>query len=1505
MNAQPGQPDRDDRGDTDGRIAVVGMAGRFPGAASPDALWDLWESGAEAVSRFTPEELRASGVPDIDTTHPGYVPAKGVLPNIAGFDSQLFGYNALEASVIDPQQRIFLECAWSALEDAGCDPDRVTGPVAVYAGSMLSTYLIHNLLSRTDLRASLGVPLLFQGNQPDQLASRVAYKLNLRGPAVSVQTACSTSLVAVHMAAQSLLSHECDLALAGGVTVTVPHRSGYLPVPGGIESPDGRCRPYGIGANGTVFGNGAGVVALKRLSDALAEGDRIHAVILGSAVNNDGAAKAGYTAPGMTGQVTVIREALSVADVSPRSIGYVEGHGTGTALGDPIEVEALTTAYRAAGSATDTGPWCALGSVKSRVGHLDTAAGITGFIAAVQALRHGRIPATLHADGDGPAPALASTPFFVPERSTAWPAGEGPRRAAVSAFGIGGTNAHVVLEQAPPHAPRSTDGGGPEAGSALPVPLPLSARTSTALDTAASRLAEHLEAHPEVPLVDVARTLRTGRRRLDHRRVVLARDTAEAAAALRTGGRRDSVRARADRADAPVAFLLPGQGTQLPGMAMGLYDAHPVFRAALDECADMLRPHLGQDLTAVLRDGGERDLRRTAVLQPAVVAIGHALTRLWEHWGVRPAALLGHSLGEFTAAALSGVFELPEALRLAAVRGRLMEETAPGAMLAVPLGAAEATEAAARYALDVAAVNGPAATVLSGPRDAVDHARADLEGRGLRPLALPVDRAFHSSLCDEAAARFAREVSLTARSAPRVPFVSGVSGDWITAELAADPAYWARQMREPVRFDRGLATLAALDDGLVLVENGPGSVLTDLVRSVRPGTDDIRLAPPPLPSRGRRGPEDEPVGTALSLAGLWTNGAHVEWEPVAGTARVADLPGYPFEHRTHWIDPVTADLPEVPAAPDALHAALVWRPLDAATTASDRFSGRRQTWLVLMDPDGAAQPAVDLLTARGQIVTVVLPGTEYRRVRRGVYQLDPADPAQYAKLFADLRGLVRTPTAVLYAWGLRTGQDSGDTAPDETSCYFGFVRLARAMAEESVVNEVRLGVLTRAAFRTATGEVPDPAAAMLSGPVQVLPEEYGNMRCTQVDLPAGAALDARTTEAVLGAVLDQPARLLALRDGRLLARAAEPVEHPVPDLASRLPEGGTWVITGGLGGIGRTLAAHLARVPGVRLALLGRRVPDGDDGPAAAFLRELRASGTEVLALRADVTDAQSLSGALDEVRARFSTIDGVVHAAGVPGGGSVALREDRDVRAVFGPKVTGTRNLLAALRPGEARAFLVCSSLATVVPTYGQADYAAANAYLAAAAEAEAARGDRHAIAADWDMWAGAGMASEAEVPADLRALQERMLAGALTAEQGARAFAAMLDAPPGRTLVARSSAVVTDGVLRLADEPAVPRPAVALPRPELATAYVAPRTPTEERLAEIYAEMLGIEGVGVHDDFLELGGHSLLAAQIVARLRAEFDVDVPARAFFEGGRVADLAELIEEHILAELEDQ
>ncbi|MEU6670089.1 SDR family NAD(P)-dependent oxidoreductase [Streptomyces sp. NPDC046727] len=1500
MNAYQQAPEGPD--DTDSRVAIIGMAGRFPGAESTQALWELLASGSVVLSRFTPQELRADGVPDADAAQPGYVPVKGILDDIAGFDSPLFGYSGLEASVIDPQQRIFLECAWTALEDAGCDPEQYPGTAAVFAGSMLSTYLIHNLLPRTDLKASLGVPMIFQGNAPDALATRVAYKFNLRGPAVNVHTACSTSLVAVHQAVQSLLSQECDVALAGGVSVTVPQRSGYLPAASGIESPDGQCRPFSADADGTVFSNGVGVVVLKRLADALADGDRVHAVILGSAVNNDGAQRAGYTAPGVAGQTAVIREALSMAGVSPRTISYVEAHGTGTPIGDPIEVAALTAAYRAAAPGESDRGWCALGSAKANLGHLDAAAGVTGLIKAVLALGHRQIPAPPHTGRPHPDLGLADSPFFVPRETTPWPTADGPRRAAVSSFGIGGTNAHVILEEAPEPAPRPA----PEPPD-LPVALPLSARTETALDTLTARLADHMAATPELRVDDVARTLRAGRRQLRRRRVVVAADTATAARALHEQDRRACVTGTSTRDDAPVGFLLPGQGAQFPTMAVGLHRAHPVFRAALDECARLLRPHLGADLVELLRNGGEDELRRTSVTQPAVLAVSWALARLWEHWGVQPKALLGHSLGEYTAALLAGVLELPEALALVAARGRLLEQTEPGGMVGISLREADALEVAERYGLDLAAVNGPRAAVLSGAARAVDSAMPALAEQGLHPVRLGVDRAFHSALCAPVAELLAHEFSTLTLTAPRIPFVSDVTGGWITDDQAVDPDYWTRQMCSPVRFHDGLRTLASLDDDLVLVETGPAGVLTDLVRAARDTDTAPRyLARPPLPQRGRRSEADEPRAAVLSLADLWTQGVAVNWEPLGDDARVTTLPGYPFERRPHWIEPHPAGGPATEEPPavreadpvDAVHARAVWRPLPAPD--GDPFGGRRRTWLVLLDREGRAQSLVDLLTSNGQIVTVVQPGTAYRRVRRGVYEIDPDDQAQYTKLLADLRSLVRTPTAALYAWGLDTA------GPDETQGYFGLVRLARALSAERVVNEVRIGVLTAGALHADPADLPDPAAALLSGPVQVLPEEYGNLRCTQLDLARDQVPDTAAAAVLVAGALAAPGGPVALRSGRLLSRAVEPVHRPVPDfMPVRLRHGGTYLITGGLGGIGLALARQLARVCAARLVLLGRRAPEEYGGEAAQALRDLRATGTEVLTVQADITDRAALARALDLARERFGHIDGVVHAAGLPGGGSVELRTDDEMRAVIAPKTTGVRNLLAELRPDEAGLLVLCSSLATLVPTYGQADYAAANCYLVGVAEAENATGRRHAIAVDWDMWGEAGMARRAQVPADLRDFQQTMLAGALTTEQATRAFAALLQGPGGRAVVARAGTpVAADGTLAFAPAQA-PRLTARQPRPELSTAYTAPRTSTEQWLAEVYAELLGVEQVGVHDDFLELGGHSLLAARIVARLRAEFDVEVPARVFFEGGRVSDLAAEIEELILTEVEGQ
>ncbi len=693
-------------------IAIIGMAGRFPGADGPDALWEKLCAGLECVSVISDEELSAAGVSAAVMRDPRYVRARGRLAGVELFDPSFFGMSVREAELTDPQHRLFLECAWEAFERAGYDPREQRGPVGVYAGAAPPGYLVHHVHARTPLGDLVSDLPAMIGNDKDHLTTRAAYKLDLRGPAITVQTACSTGLVAVQAACQSLLGYQCDLALAGAVSLQFPLDTGYTHQAGHIASPDGHCRAFDAAAEGAVGGDGVAVVLLKRLSEAVAAGDHIHAVILGVAVNNDGAAKVGYTAPSLDGQAEVIALAHALAQVSAESIGYVEAHGTGTPLGDPIEIAALTRAFR---SSTEAVGSCAVGSIKTNLGHLNTAAGIAGLVKATLAVEHGLIPASLHFSTPSPAIDFERSPFYVSRALHPFPATPGPRRAGVSAFGIGGTNAHAVLEQAPAVPARSRPRSR--------VILPLSARSPEALAAMSRRLADDLARHPERDLADVAHTLQVGRRAFDHRRFVCAGTTEEAARALREAGP-STATARA-RERASVAFLFPGQGAQRPGMAAALYRDEPVFRGHFDRCADLLAPRLGVDLRALL--GGEVMTEDTALVQPWLFAVEHALARLWIHTGIEPSAMIGHSLGEYVAACLAGVFSLEDALSLVAARGRLMQALPAGAMLAVPCGAREVLAAARPAAL----ARGDQRALGLGDR------RADRRRRGPRRAAGP------------------------------------------------------------------------------------------------------------------------------------------------------------------------------------------------------------------------------------------------------------------------------------------------------------------------------------------------------------------------------------------------------------------------------------------------------------------------------------------------------------------------------------------------------------------------------------------------------------------------------------------------------------------------------------------------------------------------------------------------------------------------------------------------
>ncbi|WP_169518313.1 non-ribosomal peptide synthetase/type I polyketide synthase [Solimonas variicoloris] len=876
-------------------IAIVGMAGRFPGADGVDAFWRNLVAGVESIAQFRLDELE-DRFGDAVHRAPNFVAAHSVLDDVDQFDADFFGMYAREAELTDPQHRVFLECAWQALEDGGCDPTRHDGPIGVFAGCSMNTYFLHHVcrdrqaLEEFTSNFQLGCYPTLVGAGREFLATRVSYKLDLRGPSFTVQSACSTSLVAIAQACQSLQLYQCDAALAGGVSITFPQRRGYLHQEGGMASADGHCRAFDAEASGTVFGSGAGVVLLKRLADALADGDRIYGVIRGCGINNDGAGKIGFTAPSVDGQAGAIAMALAAADVPARSIGYVECHGTATPLGDPIEIAALSKVY---GAETDARQFCAVGSAKSNIGHLDAAAGVTGLIKTALALHHGQLPPTLHYRQPNPQIDFAQSPFFVNAELRDWRRGDAPRRAAVSSLGVGGTNVHVVLEE----APHDGDWRAPQA-SALPQLLTLSARSDAALAAARARLAAHLQQHGDA-LDDVAWSLQTGRRRFEKRAFVVADERGEAIARLAEA----APAAGADAQQTPtVVFMFPGQGAQYPQMARELYEKLPAFAAEIDRCATLLEPLLGYDLRELLypmqntAEAAAR-LRATVAAQPALFAVEYALARLWISWGIRPDAMIGHSLGEFVAATLAGVLTLEDALTIVATRARLMQALPGGAMLAVRLPEAE-LRALLPAALSIAAVNGPNLCVVSGAGDAVAAFEIALEARGVVSRRLHTSHAFHSPAIDPIVAPLRETIAARPLGTPATRYISCVSGDWAQPDEAGSADYWARHAREPVRFADGIATLLDLPGPVLLLEVGPGQTLSTLALQAARGK--LRALHSLPEADGAGGDLRQLVAT---LGELWAAGCDPDWAAVHGQRRrrVA-LPGYPFQRRRYWID---------------------------------------------------------------------------------------------------------------------------------------------------------------------------------------------------------------------------------------------------------------------------------------------------------------------------------------------------------------------------------------------------------------------------------------------------------------------------------------------------------------------------------------------------------------------------------------------------------------------------
>lgn len=1514
-------------------VAIVGMSGRFPGAGNLDEFWQNLQAGVESISFFSEQELALAGVPADVLAQPNYVRARGMLGDVDLFDASFFGFSAREAEMMDPQHRIFLECALQALENAGHSPEQYDGRIGVYAGMGFSTYLF-NLFTNREFMKLVDFFQVSMGNDKDFLSTRVSYKLNLKGPSMAVQTACSTSLVAVHLAFQSLLNGECDMALAGGVTINAQQKLGYLYQEGGISSPDGHCRAFDAKARGTLNGDGVGIVCLKRFEDALTDGDHIYAIIKGSAINNDGAVKVGYTAPSVNGQAEVIAAAHAMAGVDAETITYVEAHGTGTALGDPIEIAALTQVFR---GSTDKKGFCAIGSVKTNIGHVDAAAGVAGLIKAALALQHKMLPPSLHYEVPNPRIDFANSPFYVNSTLADWTEQRTPRRAGVSSFGIGGTNVHIVIEEAPEAVP-----SGPSRPWQL---LTLSAKTGTALEAASFELLEHLKRHRNINLADVAYTLQTGRAGFRYRRTVVCSEVNDAIDALEVMDSTRVFTAEPDDTSRRIVFMFPGQGAQQVNMGMELYESEPVFREQIDACTDLLKPHLDVDLHRLLcleTDPSEESkqlLNQTYITQPALFAIEYALAKLYESWGIRPDAMIGHSLGEYVAACLAGVFKLDDALMLVAARGRLMQQTAPGQMLAVGLGQNELAPLLSKR-LSIAAINGPALSTASGPVEDIIALEEELAAKGVHARRLHTSHAFHSETLDPVLSALKREFGKIELHEPAIDFISNVTGKWITGEEAMDPEYWARQMRQTVRFADGIEVLKN-SPASIFLEVGPGQTLSALARQ-QAGQDD---APEVICAALRHALDSgsQHQHLMITLGRLWLAGVQVDWKGFhrQESRKRIPLPTYPFERERYWIE--TSNLVE---SPNALRKSTSrrnqldewfyipsWkRSVVTKPAALERLESERACWVVFVDNEGLGSRLIKQLAEKQQDVVAVLAGDDFATIGDGVYSLNPSRRDQYSTLLNELARLKKSPSRYMHLWNVTSngepsvGLDNLEDRLDRS--FYSLIYLVQALGEGSLNKPVEIAVITNDMQRVAGERRLCPEKAMILGPCKVISQEYQNLNCISIDIvmpEPGSQREKKLVDWLLAETASRSSEdVIAYRDNDRWVRALEPIKlDQTYDGAMRLRDRGVYLITGGLGGIGLEIAHYLAQTARARLVLVGRSpMPERSEWAELLTrtdqyrinrkIRKLQAieeSGAELLIISADVTDQQQMQRVKERTLENFGGLHGIIHMAGIGAGGLIQLKSPETAAPVLAPKVQGTIVLDSTFKNMELDFFLLSSSLSTLVGGLGQVDYCSANAFLDGYAQFRTHKDGTPTVSINWSTWREVGMAVDTIIPPDMKEAWDESVKDDIRNHEGVAAFSRILHTLLPQVavstrdlgvLIEQSNISMSADLLNKLSENTSNKPKHK--RPKLRSAYQAPRNDAERVIADIWQRLLGIEQVGVHDSFLELGGHSVLAIQLTYRLQEAFGVEVPAHIVFENQTIAELGLVIEERLIKQL---
>ncbi|WP_138500701.1 type I polyketide synthase [Nostoc sp. PA-18-2419] len=1560
-------------------IAIIGMAGRFPGSKNIDIFWQNLRDGVESISFFTDEELLSAGEDPSLLNDPNYVKANGILEDIELFDAEFFGFSPREAEITDPQHRLFIECVWEALENAGYNSETYSGQISLFAGASPNMYLLSNLYSNRDLIESVDSFKLLHGNEKDFLPTQVSYKLNLRGPSINIQTACSTSLVAIHLACQSLLNGESDIALAGGVSATTMQKSGYHYQPGGIHSPDGHCRAFDAQAEGTIDGNGLGVVVLKRLEDAIADGDFIHAVIKGSAVNNDGSLKIGYTAPSIEGQREVILEALALAEVEPETVTYVEAHGTGTVLGDPIEIKALTQAYRAS---TNKKGFCAIGSVKTNVGHLDIAAGVTGFIKTVLALKHKQIPPSLHFQKPNPQIDFANSPFYVNAKLSEWKTNGTPRRAGVSSLAIGGTNAHVILEEAP-----VIEAYSPSRPWQL---LLFSAKTSTALNTATAQLGEHLEQNPNISLPNVSYTLQIGRRAFDYRRVMVCHDLDDAVKLLNSQDPQRIFSLHNEPGHCPVIFMFSGQGSQYANMGRELYEVEPTFKEHVDTCALILQPHLGLDIRSLLYPKGQDtetaslQLQQTALTQSALFVTEYALAQLLMSWGVLPEAMIGHSIGEYVAATIAGVFSLEDALKIVAKRGQLMQQLPSGSMLAIRLPEKDvqlllSAQPLYKKSLQIAVINSPSSCVVSGTKEAIALLKNQLSFEEIECQLLHTSHAFHSVMMEPILEAFIEAIKTVELNPPQIRFISNVTGSWITDAQATNPNYWSQHLRQTVRFSDGISQLLGQFEG-VFLELGPGRTLSTITKQHL----DKNTKQQVLTSLSHVKEQQSDVSFLLQTLGrLWLSGVEIDWSGFYTHEQRyrLPLPTYPFERQRYWIEPnkqgqnerhTPLSLAKKPDIADWFYIPF-WKPsLPLVQLEHPELGLEKSCTLVFMDECGLGNKLVKQLKTQDQGVITVKVGKNFNTVDESQYTINPESDRDYDVLIQELFKQNKLPKTIVHLWSVTLNSEQEleieKLEKTQTTGFYSLLFLAQALGKQETTEEVKITVISNNLQSVTGTEMLCPEKATLLGLIKVISQEYSNINCRSIDviLPhIGSWQEETLVEQILAELsVDDSQKLIAYRGSNRWVQSFEPVRFEQPKIQKpRLREKGVYLITGGLGGIGLVLAEYLARTVQAKLLLVGRTaLPKKDEwekwlstyeetdstsskirkvqqledlgaevlvisadvsnieqmrsaiavaqqqfgqlnGVTSSKIRkvqQLEDLGAEVLVISADVSNIEQMRSAIAVAQQQFGQLNGVIHAAGVAGGGVIGRKAQADAQSILAPKVKGTIVIDKIVKDIQLDFFVLTSSKTSILGEFGQADYCAANAFLDAFAHHNASKKGRFTTTINWDTWQEVGMAVNTELPQRLQQLRTENLQQGILPDEGVDAFLRILGSKMPQVVVSTSDLLDILKHYNSYNETQVlefletVNPSNSkYPRPELSNDYVAPRNEIEQKISNIWQDILGIEMIGIYDNFFEVGGDSLIGIQVIATLNKEFNSKISVAKLYECPNIGSMAKI------------